>query len=288
MAKTKEQVNRYLTHCKFPDSDWNKILVFCKRNGFGNAHKAAHPKSESTYDDFIEWLHTGYGSGDVVKYGHTIGILSTCTPDYSELCAYLSNDGSLVIASLRISTDRIFKACENDWNDIYGKLRLSGFDFNKRLSVICEKKLPPIHTRISYSYGPISGYGIIDKLDGDVVHFVFGVENGELRTDFNVPLLKLETGDIDKDGVAAITNSLNEASLKWNYSTHQLEKLQPRVRDGETYWYITDKFFVSNATDNKSPTSDARYENGNYFVNHFEAVEFLRAIQKLRKEFEEK
>ena len=288
MAKTKDQVNRYLTHCKFSDSDWNKILVYCKKNGLGYAHKAAHPKSESTYEDFVEWIRTGYGCGDVVRYGHTIGILSTCTPDYSEFCAYLSHNGDVVVAKLQISTDKIFKACENDRRDIYCKLRLSGLDFNERLGVICERRLPPIHTRISYNYGDVSGYGIIDRLEGGSVHFVFGIEDGEIRTDFCIPLVELGTKDIDKNGLSVMTNTLNRASLKWNHATHQLEKLQPRVRVGETYWYITDKFFVSNATENRSPTCEARYENGNYFVNHFEAVEFLRAIQKLRKELAEK
>lgn len=288
MAKTKDQVNRYLTHCRFPDSDWVRILAYCKRNGLGYAHKAAHPKSESTFDEFVKWLHAGYGSGDVVRYGHTVGILSTCTPDFSEFCAYLSHDGSLVTARLRISTDRIAEACGDERKRMYGKLRLAGLGFNKRLGVICERKPPPVHTRISYGYGGTSGYGVIGRLDGDVAHFIFGVEDGELKRDFDVPLLELETGDIDRSGLEAVTGALNGASLKWNHSTHQLERLQPRVRSGETYWYVTDKFFISNATENGSPTSDARYANGNYFVNHFEAVEFLRAVQRLRREMAEK
>lgn len=288
MAKTKEQVNRYLTHCKFPKDDWSKILQYCRKNGLGYAHKAAHPKSESTFDAFIEWFRNGYGSGDVVRYGHTTGILSTCTPDYSELCAYISYDGQLIVSQLQISTDRIIKPHDNDRRNIYGKLRLSGLDFNERLCMICPKKLPALNTRISYHYNDVSGYGVIDRIDGDVVHFLFGVENNALQFDFDVPIGELSASIIDKDGLSVVTNVLNDSLLRWNPATHLLEKLNPRVKIGETYWYITDKFFVSSAIDNKAPTSDARYEHGNYFINHSEAMEFLSMILKIRKQMAEK
>jgi hypothetical protein len=284
MSKTKEQVNRYLTHCKFPDDDWSKILLYCRKNGLGYAHKAAHPKSESTFDLFVEWFRTGYGSGDVIRYGHTIGILSTCTPSYSELCAYLSYDGQLIIAELQISTDRIIAPAKNDARKIYGQLRMSGLDFDERLGRICKKKLPALNTRIAYRHDDVVGYGVIDKLDDDVVHFLFGIENNEIKKDFNIPLIELSTSVIDKDGLAVISATLNDALLRWNPSNNKLEKLHPRAKMGETYWYITDKFSVSSAIENKAPTSDSRYEHGNYFINHSDAVEFLTSIQQIRKQ----
>ena len=283
MIKTKEQVNRYLTHCKFPADDWQKILLYCRKNGLGYAHKAAHPKSESTFDDFVEWFHAGYGSGDVVRYGHTIGILSTCTPEYSEFCAYLSYDGQLVIADLQISTDRIIAPSKTDARNIYGKLRMSGLDFDERLGRICKKKLPPLNTRIAYRHGDIAGYGVIDRIDNGTVHFVFGIENDEIRQDFDVPLVELATSIIEKDGLAFIAGALNEALLRWNPSTRQLERLHPRANVGDTYWYITDKFTVSSAIENKAPTSDVRYEHGNYFINHSDAAAFLFTIMEMRK-----
>lgn len=288
MGKTKEQVNKYLTHCKFPDDDWKRILLYCRKNGLGYAHKAAHPKSESTFDQFVEWFRTGYGSGDVIRYGHTIGILSTCTPNYSELCAYFSYDGQLIIAELPISTDRIIKSAENDARKIYGQLRMAGLDFDKQLGRICKKKLPPLNTRISYQHNGITGYGVIDMLDNNVVHFLFGIENNKIKQDFEVPLVDLATSIIDKNGLAVISSVLNDALLRWNPASNQLEKLHPRAKIGETYWYITDKFSVSSAIENKAPTSDVRYEHGNYFTNHSEAAKFLTSIQQLRKQMTEK
>lgn len=288
MSKTKDQVNRYLTHCRFPDDDWAKILLYCRKNDLGYAHKAAHPKSDSTYEQFIQWFRTGYGSGDVVRYGHTIGILSTCTPEYSMLCAYFSYDGELVIADLRISTDRIIAPAENDERKIYSKLRMLGMDFDTRLAMICEKKLPTPYSRVMYRHGNVVGYGVIERYDNDMAHFVFCVENNELLRDFDVPLHELSASGIDKNGISIMTNTLNDMLLRWNHTTHQLEKMRPRVRVGETYWYITDKFSVSSAIENKAPTNDARYERGNYFINHSEAVDFLISIQNLRKEMEKK
>ena len=286
MSKTKEQVNRYLTHCRFPEDDWAKILLYCRKNDLGYAHKSAHPKSESTYEQFIQWFRTGYGSGDVVRYGHTIGILSSYTPDYSAFCVYISYDGELVVSDLQISTDRIMAPAENDAKKIYSQLKLQGLDFDARLARICEKKLPAPHIRIAYQHGGITGYGIIERYDSDVAHFIFGVENGELLQHFDIPLHELATSTIDKHGIAVITNILDDALLRWNPEAYQLEKMRPRVKVGETYWYITDKFSVSSAIENKAPTNDVRYERGNYFINHSDAVDFLVAIQKVRKDME--
>lgn len=283
MSKTKEQVNRYLTHCRFPADDWNKILLYCRQNNLGYAHKSAHPKSDSTFDQFIEWIKNGFGSGDVVRYGHTIGILSTCTPEYSLLCAYYSYDNKLLVSDLQISTDRIIEATDTDKKRIYGELRMSGLDFDERLARICEKKLPPVLTRIAYRHNDILGYGIIRCYKNNVAHFVFGIENGEVKRDFEIPIFEFSSNAIDKDGIAIITNTLNDSLLRWNTSTCQLEHLHPRARFGETYWYITDKFSVSNAIENNAPTSNVRYERGNYFLNHAEATEFLMTIQQLRK-----
>ena len=283
MSKTKEQVNRYLTHCKFPDNDWSKILLFCRKNDLGYAHKSPHPRSESTYEEFIRWFRYGYGSGDVVRYGHTIGILSTCTPEYSAFCAYYSYDGELVISDLQISTDRIIACTDNDAKRIYGQLKTNGYDFDARLSRICEKKLPAPYTRVSYQHGGISGYGVIESYGNETVHFVFGIENGELLQDFDLPLHELSIDNIDKKGISVITNTLNDSLLRWNTDTYQLERMRPRVKFGGSYWYITDKFTVSKAIENKAHTNDVRYEHGNYFINQSEAVEFLQEIIKMRK-----
>ena len=282
MSKTKEQVNRYLTHCKFPDDDWSKILLYCRKSGFGYAHKSIRPKSESTYDQFIHWLDYGYGSGDVVRYGHTVSILSTCTPGYSAFCAYYPFDGELLVSDLQISTDKIIAPSEGDARDFYTKLKLSGLDFDKRLSLICERKLPAVNTRITYHYGGITGYGVIEKYSNDAAHFLFGIENGVLKRDFDIPVYELSAETIDRNGVVVISDTLSNSLLRWNYSTRQLEDLNPRVKSGETYWYITDKFTVSSAIENRTPTSNTRYERGNYFIDHVQALEFLLAIQELR------
>jgi len=283
MSKTKEQVNRYLTHCRFPEDDWEKILLYCRKNDLGYAHKAAHPKSKSTYGQFLQWLRTGYGSGDVVRYGHTIGILSSCTPEYSAFCVYLSYDGELVVSDLQISTDRIMAPMENDAKKLYSLLRLSGFDFDVRLARVYEKKLPEPYSRVAYQHNGITGYGIIERYVDGVAHFIFGVEDGKLLQHFDVPLHELFVSIIDRNGIAVITNTLNDSLLRWNQATQQLEEMQPRVRVGETYWYITDKFSVSGAIENKARTNDVRYERGNYFVNHSEAVDFLQEILRMRK-----
>ena len=283
MSKTKEQVNRYLTHCRFPEDDWSKILLYCRKNDLGYAHKSAHPKSDSTYEQFIQWLRTGYGSGDVVRYGHTIGILSSCTPEYSAFCAYLSYDGQLVISDLQISTDRVIAPGKDDARRIYGLLKMSGLDFDVRLARVYEKKLSQPYSRVSYCYGSVNGYGVIGSYDGDVAHFIFGVESGKLLLDFDVPIYELGTEPIDKNGIMTITKVLSDNLLRWNYSSNSLEELRPRVSVGETYWYITDKFTVSSAIENRARTNDVRYERGNYFVNHSEAVDFLQEILRMRK-----
>ena len=283
MSKTKYQVNRYITHCRFPDDDWQKVLTYCRSNKLGYAHKAAHPRSGSSYSQFLEWIESGYGAGDVVRYGHTIGILSTCTPEYSELCAYYTADRKLLISNLQISNDRIMPSTNDDAKMIYGDLRMLGMDFDERLSIIHERLLPKPYMRISYSYNNVHGYGVISEYEGNYAHFLFGIEGKKVRLDFNIPVYELTAKPVDKNDVVVMNDMLAVANLRWNVSLNQLETIGARAVLGAAYWYITDKFTIGSAIENGTPTCNVRHENGNYFIDFKEASDFLQSIHNMRK-----
>lgn len=284
MGKTKEQVNRYLTHCKFPDEDWKRILSYCRENGYGNAHKAAHPKSESTFNQFINWLENGFGAGDVVRYGHTVGLLSTCTPDYTVICARFSRNNDLIIADVQVSADKLMPPVDNDTEIMYAGLKRRGYCFDKRLCVIYENLLPAPYSRVCYRINGVDGYGVVSGYDGSLVRFVFGVRCGILRRDFAEEMCNVDLDDITREGIKEMDAVLADNCLYWDHNTRSLEFLQKRVRAGESYWYITDKFTVSSAKENHTPTNEARYKRGNYFIRHSDALDFLIRIQQMRKE----
>ena len=55
--KTLDQIIRYTSQCRFPDDDWQKVLAYCReRFKGGKIHKALSPISESSYDQFVNWL----------------------------------------------------------------------------------------------------------------------------------------------------------------------------------------------------------------------------------------
>ena len=111
--KTLNQIYRYTADCHFSDEDWQRVLEYCrKRFKGGKIHKALYPKADSTYRQFRKWIETGFGAGDMVSYGNTMGIVSSSTPASIVLAAYCDYEGNLIVNDMEVLEPQRLQALE--------------------------------------------------------------------------------------------------------------------------------------------------------------------------------
>lgn len=286
--KTKDQILRYISQCVFPDDDWQKVLDYCRdKFGGGKAHRAIRPlpNSESTYQQFIEWIENGIGVGDIVRYGHTIGIIGAYTPGYARLAVYLSMDGELIENTIEIVKDKIYKANEFEENEIRRKLLCNGLEFSVSLSCCVKAYQPKNGTIVRVTEGKNKTTAIFHCADEEYFYFYAYVDGDTVikdkECDRGSAVISVPT-KTDKDKLmAALANN----KLEWlpRFKTLRAIELSRAKKNGR-YWYLGDKFSICSDVDKYTTLHNERYKFGNYFVNYKEAILFSQQVVELRKQ----
>ncbi len=76
-------------------------------------------------------------------------------------------------------------------------------------------------------------------------------------------------------------NTLETFGYTWDEAAMWVSSLKrPRMRIGQTYWYITDRFTLSAEKDKYTPLHNQRHECGNYFLTPDDAEEVLNVIRE--------
>lgn len=142
--KTLDQIIRYTSQCRFPDDDWQKVLAYCReRFKGGKIHKALSPISESSYDQFVNWLDSGFGSGDLVSYGKTMGVIGDCTPEITTLIAYCDYEGNLIAKKMNVQDALRLKRLDDERSrELKKKIYERGFDIVARNAKLSELYIP--------------------------------------------------------------------------------------------------------------------------------------------------
>ena len=285
--KTYAQILRYTSQCSFPDEDWQKVKDFCLAipNG-GNIRKASNPIFDSSYDLFIDWFENGFGSGDLVSYGNTMGIVGDSFPEKVYLVAYLDYEKRLVINNMDILEPHRLKCLDSEkseeWKSIfYG----SGFDYNVRESQVIKIKEPQKDLLYTLSEGPGNNLRMGRYLETkeDQYHFSAYLENGKIFLDhwinINFTPLKKST---EKE-ISRFNNIIQRSGLIFDERQDKyIKKISEQERNN--YWYLNDRFEVVMDKDDGSIRHRKRKEVGNYFFDQLNAIRFMTAVQKLRGE----
>lgn len=282
MAKTKEQVKKHLRNLSFSGNDWMMVLGKCRDLfGGGSIHRAIHPTSESTYKQFTDWLDNGYGSGDVVRCGDRVCIVADETPDHVEICVAVNDDGEIDTDAAPVPRSGIVSATDNERKRLSDIMRRNGYSYSESLGRLVRAYKPLPYERVSAVIRGKRLNGIFREFTDDgLVRLVFHVYDGKIIEGY---CGDADVSRITKDGIQEIDNALASHDLMWNYRTQKIEKTMRRAKEGETYWYISDKFTVVSGKDNRNATHNTRYKRGNYFVNYKDALDFLIEMDKIRK-----
>ena len=284
--KNIEQIIRYTSQCEFPENDWQLVLSYCRTNFVGGKiHKALKPKYKSTYKQFIEWIDNGFGSGDIVRYGHTSGILSTSVPDAMILGAYCDYEGNLITKELEVFPGKVLPLEEKPKQEFKELLFNSGFDFSVKNGKLVELYIPKKFSYASFTRqnNPSINVGLYIESRDYKYRFSALLLNGELLIDCEIEQQCTPLRAATLKEIQALHNKASKEGWVLEGRTNTFTQKQTRNYKGK-YWYITYRFTVIADKDMGDGKHDERYEVGNYFIDETEAVLFANEIITKRKE----
>lgn len=284
--KTKEQIIKYTSQCRFSAEDWQKVLAYCRESfGGGRVHKALKPLSESTYQQFLDWIDNGYGVGDVVRYGHTIGILGACTPSYACLTAYLSFERELIEGKIEIPLYKIIKPTDSDKAEMQDKLRMKDVTFSVSLGCLMKNYQPDCGDFVRVTVKGLQTTGIYHVKDDKNWYFYVYVQDGKLLKDYSVPIGEISVSMPTKTDIERLQMALAKNQVEWSARNRELRKVaNARAAKGDRYWYLSEVFSVVSDVDMYTQKHNLRHKGGNYFCSYGNAVLFAQKVKELRKE----
>ena len=283
--KTLNQIFRYTSECSFPEDDWKKVLSYCREHFSGRKiYKAIRPIVTSTYEQFLHWFDHGFGAGDYVSYGNTMGIVGSCTPERVVLVAYCDYDGNLIVNDMPIlHPERLAPLDECRKKDFKRLMYEAGKEFYVRSGKVSELYSPKKYFYVVFDDNASNQQcvGMYLKSD-DCKHYFVALLKGnkfELNAcvDSNyTPLMQAEDADIKRLHQAA-----TKAGLSYNDRAHQFVKT-PKRGGNNVYHYLNETFEIVSDRDNGSAKHTQRWEAGNYIVDYTEALLFQREVLRLR------
>ena len=284
--KTRAQIVKYTSQCHFSDDDWQKVLDYCREHyGGGKVHRSLKSLSEATYQQFLDWIDNGYGVGDVVRYGHTLGILGAYTPDYAYLAAYLSFEKELVEQKMEIPVYKIIKATDSDKAFIADKLQSMNMEFSVSLACLMKKYQPDNGDIVRVTANNIQTTGIFRTKDDDNIYFYAYVQGGNILKDYTIPIKSVDIAKPTKTDVERLQVALAKNRMEWSARHKTLRIVEnARAAKGGRYWYLSEIFSIVSDIDMYTKKHNERHKNGNYFCSYGTAILFAQKVQALRKE----
>lgn len=284
--KTKEQIKKYISQCYFSDEDWQRVLDYCREQTMGGRlYKASKPLSPSTYQQFLDWVDNGYGVGDVVRYGHTLGIIGAYTPEYAYLAVYLSLEDELIEDKLEVRKYKIMKSSDGDKLKMRNLLKLMNVTFS--VSSVCLMKTyqPDNGDIVRVTIGDSQTTGIFRVTDGSNLYFYVFVQDGKIIKDYITPVGSITISKPTKTDVERLQVALAKNKVEWSARHKVLRVVEnARASKGGRYWYLSELFSVSSDIDMYTKKHNERHKKGNYFCAYGTAVLFAQKVINLRKE----
>ena len=295
--KTKKQIDHFLRKRKYKSEiDFEGISLYCK-NKYGI--KLHVPSSYSTTDHaldyaaFANWLESGYGAGDVVKWGECIGLVQDSNIEDVKICLRIDRNGPN-FDSITIPIQDITHADENALKRINHVLDEMGKEFGNPFFVITDKFIPGSGSLVcvqDHQTGK-DGYGVVRQIQktGEIIMYCYCYKGKTVK--FNMHEYLGHINDFSFTSFKptdyprkALETELNKAGKSWNHYLKRIEPLNMRVGLNERYWYITDKMQVTSDIEKNKATSNKRYLAGNYFKREADAVAILEAEMEIRRDF---
>lgn len=285
--KTAEQIKRYVADCEF-ESDWMSVRSWCRDNIGYIPRKSLHPHSKSNYDKFMKWLDKGIPSGQIVRYGHTLGMIGGDLPDETFLIAYLNLRGEAFVGQLEVPSEKIYKATEQEEASFHKALRAAGLEFSNRLQKVIESVKPKKGDLVALVIDGVTQQAIWKSSDDGRIYLYALINGDKLERDCQIMSDNVTVKEADTQDIKHIRDILANNKMEWSQMELQFKPIRKkRPEAGKRYWYLTDKFTLMSEEDSYNTRHTGRWKIGNYFTEYIEAVEFMNRVIQLRKEMGE-
>ena len=284
--KTNEQIAKYAAQCCFSDEDWQRVLSYCKNHFRGcRLHRAQRPLSDSNFDQFLSWIDKGFGVGDIVRYGHTIGIVGAYTPDYVCLAAYLSFDRTLINQRMIVPGYKLIQSIESDRAEIQKLMEAADLKFSVSLACLAPAYAPNNGDIVRVITNGIHTTGIFKAKKTQEWSFYALVKGGEILRDCTLPTCSISVSLPTKTDIERLQVVLAHNQMEWAARQKELRSVpNARADKGGRYWYLSEKLSVVSDVDRYTKKHDERHKNGNYFCSYSTAILFSQKIKNIRKE----
>lgn len=283
--KILNQIIRYTSHCRFSDEDWQKVLGYCReRFKGGKIHKAQKPISNSTYSQFLDWIDNGLGSGDMVSYGNTPGIIVSSTPDKTFMTAYLDYEGNLMTQQMEVlNPERLIPLDDERSRQLRKALIDNGLEYSTQshgLVSLCTLK-ENLYVIIGDNDYGTADVGMYLESDGYKHKFAALVKDGKLMMDCWIDTDYTPLRRADDSAIQRFHKAISKAGYTYNARVKQFVK-QPNVGSDNVYYYLNDRFEIVMDKDNGGDVHAVRFAAGNYFIDFGEALLFMKEVRKMR------
>lgn len=273
--KSLRQAETYISECAFSDADWPCVLDFF-RNTYSASPDRPHGETPWTWESFLLWHESMPGAGDIVEFGTNIGVVGRCFPGVYELCTYMSYDWRPVNKPLRVPANRVKPVYGDKLADFRADLRSNKLEYSERLGRMVDMFKPSDGDFVSVSSDSGKRMGIFRAERGGSYVFYYLEGGGS-----SVPVKDCSLRAASTTEAIRMHDTFALGGKRWNARKHVFEAVPTRAKLGDTYWYITDKFYVSAVKDARTATHNERFKNGNYFTSYASALSFLARLKGL-------
>lgn len=283
--KTTDQIYRYTTKCSFSDEDWQSVLAYCREHFKGaKTHKARKPLAESTYGQFVEWVENGYGCGDFVGYGNTVGIVGDVLPGEVRLAVYLDSNRNVVSGDMLVlHPERLRTLGEAEISDFLKLVYASKKYFSVRNAKLVDACVPQkyLYYVLDNPVDNAPGVGMFIESDGTRHHFSAYLAKGKVTMDCWVDAGIAPLRPAVDSQIRALHHATSAMGLSFNGRLNEFVKT-PRRGFDNVYWYLNDRFDLAMDRDNGSARHTARFKAGNYFADQAEGMLFMKEVKEMR------
>lgn len=285
--KSFDQIYRYVIDCSFSPEDWLRIKEYCQEHFKGyRIYKATQDKPRSTFNQFLEWVESGFGSGDYVSYGNTSGIVCKSTPDGVVLAVYCDYFGKLIIRQMNVRDLERLKPLDEDRTETLQKnLADMGLMYYAKTG-----RVDKIYTPQKYYYVVVDDgkkglpdVGMWLESDGCKHKFAAYLRNHCVFTDYWIDIGCTPLKAATPSDIRRLHQAVSESGIMFNERLKVFVPKQYKTRPNR-YWYLNDRFEIVQDYDNGDKKHKERFNVGNYFIDNVEALMFMGAVLKIREE----
>ncbi|MBF0577405.1 hypothetical protein [Dysgonomonas sp. GY617] len=290
LRKRKKRIDAYLSTVRVKTlKDELAIIQYCHR--FLGIKIKSIPSGidlpEITFECFLNWLNQVVpGEGDIIEL---VGSKFICIVKFTDvskfrICAKLNLDNELSIIEEDIPI------CDFNPASIEGKKRLQIALYQKKLIwssykiELLEMVQPNENQQVRITLlGEKKGLGVFREINekNEIVMFCVKMDNEGFRYslheiigfawDYQLEMISTN----EREEFATV---IQQSKFIWNGHAKRIEPINYRVKKGEPYNFITDKFEVNVAQDNYRPSDLRRLQTGNYFQFQKEAEDMVNHI----------